>query len=281
MKSAVKYYAGRSWGGARLLAARWKILSLNFGLKIRLPLPFANLLFWRTMSGTEMSSSGEKPRVEIYTDGGCEPNPGPGGYGVVLAHPKKRAELSGGFRLTTNNRMEIFAAIAGLELLKQPCKVALYSDSQYVVDAMTKGWVESWKRKQWWHSRTERVPNRDLWERLLAACAKHEVEFRWLRGHAGHSENERCDALASAALRGAELKVDEGYEANREAEGVRPDMQEGDPCRHCSTAVVKQTPRKKPRGDFYYEYYLWCPKCEATYQVESARRTIDQPPSLL
>jgi len=103
---------------------------------------------------TGRSKKFKQPSVDIYTDGGCEPNPGPGGYGVVLVHPKKRAELSGGFRLTTNNRMEIFAAIAGLEMLKQPCRVTLYSDSQYLVDAMTKGWVESWKRKQWWHSKT-------------------------------------------------------------------------------------------------------------------------------
>src|SRR5688572_893489 len=139
--------------------------------------------------------------VEIYTDGGCEPNPGPGGYGVVLIHPKKRAEVSGGFQLTTNNRMELYAAIAGLELLKQPCKVVLYSDSQYLIEAMTKGWVEVWKRKKWWHSKTRPVPNRDLWERLVSKCQEHEVEFRWVKGHAGNVENERCDVLAAAALR--------------------------------------------------------------------------------
>ena len=167
------------------------------------------------------------PEVEIYTDGGCEPNPGPGGYGVVLVHPKKRAEASGGFRKTTNNRMEIFAAVAGLEMLKQPCKVIIYSDSQYVVETMTNEWVESWKKKQWWHSRTERVPNRDLWERLSALCEKHQVEFRWVKGHAGVLENERCDQLAMAALRQPNLPADEGYENKAEGE-VRPDMQEGD-----------------------------------------------------
>lgn len=218
--------------------------------------------------------------VEIYTDGACERNPGPGGYGAVLLHPKKRAEVSGGFRKTTNNRMEIFAAVAGLELLKQPCKVALHSDAEYLVNAMTKGWVESWKRKQWWHSKTERVPNRDLWERLLPLCDKHQVEFRWVKGHAGLPENERCDQLAMAALREPNLPTDEGYENKPESEGVRPDMQEGDPCRKCSTPVVKQKPRSKPKRDFYYEYYLWCPKCQATYGVESAKRFVEQPPSL-
>jgi ribonuclease HI len=220
------------------------------------------------------------PAVDIYTDGGCEPNPGPGGYGAVLVHPKKRKEVSGGFRKTTNNRMEIFAAIKGLELLKQPCKVTLYSDSEYLVNAMTKAWAESWKRKQWWRSKTERVPNSDLWEQLLALGEKHQVEFRWVKGHAGHTENERCDRLAMAALRAPNLPIDKGYESKPESEGVRPDMQEGAPCRKCSTPVVKQKPRSKPNRDFYYEYYLWCPKCQATYEVESAKRFVQPPPSL-
>src|SRR5438128_7035897 len=120
------------------------------------------------------------PSVEIYTDGGCEPNPGPGGYGAVLVHPKKRAEVSGGFRLTTNNRMEILAAIAGLEMLKQPCKVTLYSDSQYLVKAMMEGWVAAWKKKNWWLNNKERAKNVDLWEKLLLLCETHQVEFRWV-----------------------------------------------------------------------------------------------------
>jgi ribonuclease HI len=233
------------------------------------------------VNANENPQPGARPEVEIYTDGGCEPNPGPGGYGAVLVHPKKRAEVSGGFRKTTNNRMEIFAAIAGLELLKQACKVTLHSDSEYLVNAMTKGWVESWIRKHWWHSKTERVPNRDLWERLVALCAKHQVEFRWVKGHAGHVENERCDQLAMVALRGPNLAIDEGYENKSESEGVRPDLQEGDPCRKCSTPVVKQKPRSRPNREFFYEYYLWCPKCQATYEVESAKRFTEQPRSLL
>jgi ribonuclease HI len=219
------------------------------------------------------------PQVEIYTDGGCDPNPGPGGYGVVLIHPKKRAEASGGFRKTTNNRMEIFAAITGLEMLKQSCVVMLFSDSEYLVNAMTKGWADSWKRKQWWRSKTERVPNRDLWERLVALCDKHKVEFQWVRGHAGHAENERCDQLATIALRKSDLPADDGYESNAE-DAVRPDMRDGDACRKCSTPVIKQKPRSKPNRGYYFEYYLWCPKCHATYEVESAKRLIEQPPSL-
>jgi len=225
------------------------------------------------------NSPDPKPVIEIYTDGGCEPNPGPGGYGVVLIHPKKRAEASGGFRLTTNNRMEIFAAIVGLEMLKQPCTVTLNSDSQYVVEAMKNGWVESWKTKQWWHSRTERVPNHDLWERLLALCETHQVEFRWVKGHAGNAENERCDRLAMAALSQPNLPVDEGYE-NKPEEGVRPDMQEGDPCRKCSTPVIKRKGKWRPSRDYYNEFHLMCPNCQTTYHVESAKRFVEKPPSL-
>src|SRR6266581_5012253 len=162
------------------------------------------------------------PHVEIYTDGGCEPNPGPGGYGVVLLHPKKRAETSGGFRSTTNNRMEILAAIKGLEMLKQPCRVTLYSDSQYLVDAVMQGWAAKWKKNDWWLNNKERAKNTDLWEKLLVLCETHQVEFRWVKGHAGNAENERCDVLSMAALRQANLAVDEGYENKSETDEVRP-----------------------------------------------------------
>lgn len=228
----------------------------------------------------------EEPRqhVEIYTDGGCEPNPGAGGYGVVLLHPRKRAEISGGFRLTTNNRMEIYAGIKGLELLKRPCKVTLYSDSQYVVNAIMKGWVTNWKKKDWWRTNTERAVNIDLWTRLLPLCEMHRVEFRWVKGHAGNTENERCDQLSMAALRQPNLPADDGYENKPESEGRRPGItQEGQPCRKCSTPVIKQTSSKKPKGDFYYEFYLLCPNpvCKTSYTIEEAKRFVAQPPALL
>ena len=227
------------------------------------------------------SASGATPHVEIYTDGGCEPNPGPGGYGVVLLHPKKRAEASGGFRLTTNNRMEIYAAIKGLELLRQPCKVTLYSDSQYLVRAMMEGWAAAWKKKDWWRTNKERAANIDLWERLLALCEMHQVEFRWVKGHAGNRENERCDQLSNAALRLPNLPADEGYENKPKTEGGRPRLtQEGQPCWKCATPVIKQRSRQKPKRDYYFEYHLYCPQCQATYEVEGAKRFIEQPPSL-
>jgi ribonuclease HI len=230
---------------------------------------------------TDKSSTPATPQVDIYTDGGCEPNPGPGGYGVVLIHPRKRMELSGGFRKTTNNRMEIYAAIAGLEMLKQPCKVTLHSDSQYLVKAMSEGWVANWKQKKWWRSRTERPENVDLWQRLDALCQTHQVEFRWVKGHAGIPDNERCDQLSMSGLRQPNLPQDQGYENKPQTDGVRPDMQEGEPCGKCGTAVIKRKGRWKPGRDYYYEFRLWCPKCETAYQIESAKRFVEQTRSLL
>ena len=226
-------------------------------------------------------SENAKPRVTIYTDGGCEPNPGAGGYGVVLLHPKKRMEIRGGFRRTTNNRMEIYAAIKGLELLKQPCVVTLYSDSKYLVDSMTLGWARSWKKRNWWRTSKERAENFDLWEKLLALCGRHEVKFEWVRGHAGTAENECCDQLSCAALREANLPADEGYENKPENGAGRPKPKEGEPCWTCSTAVIKRDRKAKPGQDVFYAYFLQCPKCQATYEVEEARTVIEKTPSLL
>jgi ribonuclease HI len=151
-------------------------------------------------------------QVNLYTDGACSHNPGPGGYGVVLMYDAHRKELSGGFRRTTNNRMEILAAIVGLESLKEPCQVTLYSDSQYLVDSITKGWAIRWQAKGWMRNSKDKAINPDLWERLLKLCKIHKVQFQWVRGHAGHKENERCDELATAAVKGSGLAVDEVYE---------------------------------------------------------------------
>ncbi|HWP48473.1 MAG TPA: ribonuclease HI [Candidatus Limnocylindrales bacterium] len=152
-------------------------------------------------------------KVIMYTDGGCLKNPGPGGYGVVLLNGDHRKELSGGFRRTTNNRMEIMAAIAGLQALKTQCEVTLYTDSQYLVNAMTKGWVKRWQANGWMRNREEKALNSDLWEQLLRLCQQHKVEFVWIRGHAGNSENERCDQLAKQAARQKDLPADLVYES--------------------------------------------------------------------
>lgn len=151
--------------------------------------------------------------VVIYTDGACLGNPGPGGYGVVLKHTRRRKELSGGYRLTTNNRMELLAAIVALEALKQLCRVTLSSDSKYVVDAMKLGWAERWRANGWKRNKRDDAENPDLWARLLRLCERHDVTFRWVKGHADDPDNERCDELAKEAAARAGLSVDEGYES--------------------------------------------------------------------
>jgi ribonuclease HI len=148
---------------------------------------------------TRETETMEKGKVIIYTDGGCIDNPGPGGYGVVLLHGGKRKELSAGYRLTTNNRMELMACIAGLKSLKFSCPVILFSDSRYVVDGMEKGWARRWKSKGWMRNAIQPAENADLWAQLLELCDNHTVEFSWVKGHAGQAENERCDRLASKA----------------------------------------------------------------------------------
>ncbi len=151
-------------------------------------------------------------QVTIYTDGACEGNPGPGGYGVVLLHAGGRRELSEGYRLTTNNRMELLAVIRGLEALKERCRVTLHSDSRYVIDGIEKGWAARWRANDWMRNKKEAAINPDLWGRLLDLCDAHDIKFRWVRGHSGVPENERCDRLAVEAARGKNLQADEVYE---------------------------------------------------------------------
>ena len=137
--------------------------------------------------------------VNIYTDGACKGNPGAGGYGVILEYNGHKKELSGGFAETTNNKMELLAAITGLEALKEPCSVTLYSDSKYLTDSVNKRWVFAWRKNNWVKSDKKKALNVDLWERLLKQMDRHEVTFVWIKGHDGHPENERCDELAVAA----------------------------------------------------------------------------------
>ena len=150
-------------------------------------------------------------KLDIYTDGACSGNPGSGGYGVVMLYKGARKELSQGYKTTTNNRMEALAVIKALEALKEPCEVTLYSDSKYVVDSITKGWVYNWKKKNWIKSDKKKALNVDLWERLLPLLEKHNVEFVWVKGHADNVENERCDELARMAIASGNLLEDENY----------------------------------------------------------------------
>lgn len=151
------------------------------------------------------------PETVIYTDGGCKKNPGPGGYGAVILEGGGRRELSRGFSLTTNNRMELMACIAALQSLLVPSTVVLHSDSQYVVKGIEKGWAKKWRKNGWMRTSEEPALNADLWAELLDLCDRHSVRFVWVRGHAGNSENERCDSLATAAALGRQLSEDYGY----------------------------------------------------------------------
>ncbi|MCI6273047.1 MAG: ribonuclease HI [Coriobacteriaceae bacterium] len=155
-------------------------------------------------------------RVVAYSDGSSRGNPGPGGFGAVLlytdpAGQTHRRELSRGYRRTTNNRMELMGAIAALEALTAPCSVELHSDSQYVVKAFNDHWIDGWMRRGWKTAQKQPVKNVDLWNRLLAAMAPHDVSFVWVKGHAGHDLNERCDELATTAADGRSLADDEGF----------------------------------------------------------------------
>jgi len=138
--------------------------------------------------------------VELYTDGACSGNPGVGGYGVILSYNGREKEISGGEEHTTNNRMELTAVIVGLEALKEPCAVTVYSDSKYVVDAMNEGWAEKWHDNNWMRNSKEPALNPDLWEELLGLTMEHDVTFVWVKGHAGHPQNERCDKLATSYI---------------------------------------------------------------------------------
>lgn len=134
--------------------------------------------------------------VDVFTDGACSGNPGPGGYGIIMKYKDTIKEFSGGASQTTNNRMEMTAVIEALSKLKESCEVTVYSDSKYVIDAVTKGWAKSWQKNNWVKSDKKKALNPELWEKLLGLLDKHRVEFVWVKGHAGHPENERCDELA-------------------------------------------------------------------------------------
>jgi len=226
--------------------------------------------------------------VTIYTDGAAEPNPGPGGYGVVLQCGVHRKELSGGFEMTTNNRMELMAAIVGLESLKSYSIVTLYSDSKYVVDSVTEGSAAKWRDNGWWRTRKSRAKNIDLWERFLNIYEIHEVSLVWVQGHSGVPDNERCDQLAMAAVQSPNRKPDVGYipqeisesEPRRQttsSSARQKHKSEGEPCRKCGTPLVKRIPKRKLRSKqaYYFEWYLYCPGCSCMFMVDEAKRQCD------
>lgn len=150
-----------------------------------------------------------RKKIEIFTDGSCLGNPGPGGYAAILRYGQHEKILAAGFRLTTNNRMELLAAISALEALRQPCDVSLTTDSQYVRKGITE-WIHSWQKKNWLTANKKPVKNSDLWQRLLTASQPHQIQWHWIKAHDGHLENERCDQLAKQAANSASLD-DQGY----------------------------------------------------------------------
>lgn len=149
-------------------------------------------------------------QLSIYTDGSCLGNPGPGGYGIVMKYKSHVKEIADGFALTTNNRMELLAPIIAIEALKEPCQIILTSDSQYMRQGITQ-WIHGWKRKGWLTANKQPVKNADLWKRLDKAITPHNIDWRWVKGHSGHSENERCDTLARQAAEAKPKQEDRGY----------------------------------------------------------------------
>lgn len=232
----------------------------------------------------------EIPDIELYSDGGAEPNPGKGGFGVILSYKGKQKEFFQGYELTTNNRMELMGVIFGLERLKTKSNVQVFTDSKYVIDGITKGWAEKWKKNGWMRSKNDPAVNSDLWDKLLNVMSKHNVEFNWVKGHSGHTENDRCDALANEGINSKKLIEDAGYEPKETDNQQSPPTNksypkkgkvkienEGDECRKCGDLVIKKTPKKKkikPNQSYYFEYYLSCPSCKTMYFTEDGKREI-------
>ncbi len=222
----------------------------------------------------------EVPNIELFTDGGAEPNPGKGGFGTILKHKGRQKEFFGGYELTTNNRMELMAVIFGLEKIKTKAKVTVYSDSRYVIDGIEKGWAVRWRQNNWIRKKNAYALNKDLWKRLLEVIEKHDVTFNWVKGHAGHLENERCDYLANLGINSDNKIKDEGYIdylENIEDYKENNIQNEGDLCKKCNVPTQKKVPKKrkiKKNQTFYFEYYMFCPNCKTRYTVEAARREV-------
>lgn len=229
-----------------------------------------------------MKPGDEIPKIELYSDGGADPNPGKGGFGVILSWKGIRKEFSEGYKLTTNNRMELLGVIRGLEKLKVKSDVQVFTDSKYVVDGIEMGWAHKWKANGWYRTKNDKAINADLWAQLLELTNKHIVKFNWIRGHNGHPENERCDQLATQALNMPHLTDDVGYVDNQNANATSTPVakikQAGDLCRKCSTPVILKKPinkKKKEHQTFYYEYYLSCPQCNTMYFLDDAKIYVD------
>lgn len=248
-----------------------------------------------------MKDEATLPNVLLYSDGGAEPNPGMGGYGVILSYKGHKKEFSEGFEVSTNNRMELTGVITGLSKLTRKSKVTVITDSKYVVDGISKGWAKKWRKNNWMRTKSDKAVNSDLWAKLLEQIEKHEVTMQWVKGHNGHPENERCDELATLAMQKPNLLKDEGFDGKalvKKKPKPKPNLaaqeksplsdlvdpgakveQSGDPCKKCGGIVVKKIPKKKPlkpNQQYYYAYYLNCPDCGTNYMVEVAKRQVNK-----
>jgi ribonuclease HI len=210
----VQGYAGAVYKGFPTIEEARAFIEANKDKKRKPPTAAKRKPTPRSKTAARRAAPGPiKPgQIVIYTDGGALGNPGPGGYGALIVQDGKTRELSKGFRMTTNNRMELMACIAALSAVKKPSAIVLHSDSRYVVNGISKGWAKKWKANGWKKSDKSPALNPDLWDQLLKLCAKHDVEFRWVKGHAGIAGNERCDELAVQSASGRKLAVDKAYE---------------------------------------------------------------------
>ena len=210
----VRGFAGAVYKGFPTIEAAQQFLEIQAGQKQTAPKgPAKNSAQQDKAPARSGPPAPRKPgQIVMYTDGGALENPGPGGYGVVIDDGGKYEELSRGYRRTTNNRMELMACIVGLSRFKESRSIVLYSDSQYVINGITKGWARNWRIKGWKKSNGQAVLNPDLWEQLLALSERHDVDFRWIRGHTGIPGNERCDQLVKEAASGKHLSIDAVYE---------------------------------------------------------------------
>ena len=226
-------------------------------------------------------------KVEIYSDGWARPNPWAWGYWVVLKFWEKEKELSWFEKNTTNNRMELTWAIKGLEELKEPCEVDLFTDSSYVVNWIEKWLAKKWRSNDWFRTKTQKAINYDLWEKLLNAVEKHKVKFHWVRWHNWHIENERCDELATNEILKKNGQTQDFPLQNNKQEILKKVLntwidssmknikvvREWQKCKKCWTPVVKAIPKKKntKNKSYYYRYYLNCPNCKTNYFIEEAK----------
>lgn len=223
------------------------------------------------------------PLVYLYSDGGANPNPGPGAYGVIMKCGEHQRDFSQGYTRTTNNRMELLGVITGLKNLKKKSRVIITTDSQYTINGIEKWWARKWQANNWFRIGSHKAQNWDLWEILLQELDKHEVEWEWIKGHNGHFENELCDELATLAMKRDNLLIDTGF---RETPPEKKTSKTQTPlpwetldenCKKCGHTLEKKIPKhtkKTLEKAYYYEYYHHCPSCKTNYMLEKAKRDI-------